>query len=177
MNWRPNLERRVDRVVVGNNTPTTHPTLGTIPVKGCFPQPLTLTGTLVTDNAGTTAGLLVLGTGTFFITGNAAGTGKPVVEVGDFIADANFVLRRVESIQSDTMLTLEYKFPANLAAAVFYLVKKNFYRFIRAKSTGTANPTLQEQTFKQLDIFDNDGTPVSYDVTTASSEISFTLSQ
>lgn len=164
------------RVVVGNNTPTTHPILGTIPVKGCFPLPVTQTGTISTDNAGTTAGLEVSGSGTFFHRGNATGSGVGKVEPGDFLADANGILRRVRFVESDTRLTLEAKFPTSLAGAILKVVKKNFYRYMLASSTGSATAILNEQNFASNDKWFDDGAPVSYDVTTASSEISFTLS-
>lgn len=159
-------------VLIGNNTPITHPVLGAIPVKGCFPLPTTLTGTVTSDNAGSSAGLLVVGVGTLFITGGP--TYK--VEPNDFLADSNGVLRRVKFVMSDTMLQLEAKFPSSLSGAALKRVKKNYYRNIMAKSTGTVAATLNEQTFEPNASFVNDGAPISYDVSTANSEITFTLS-
>jgi hypothetical protein len=161
------------RLVVGNNTQTVHPVLGTFPAKGCIPLPVLPTGTLDSDNAGTTSGLVVKGTSTTFLSGTA--TNRP--EKGDFLADANYVLRRIKSVDSDTQITLDAAFPSSLSSAVFRLVKKNKYRFILASSTGTAAASLDEQGFAVNDKFFNDGTPLSYDVTTASSQISFTLSE
>lgn len=174
MNIPTNEELYNYRVVVGNNTPTTHPVLGTIPVKGCFPLPLTMTGTITTENTGggLTLGLVVFGVSTLFLTGGV--TAK--VEVGDFLANSNGVIRRITSIESNTVLHINAKFPSSLSGAAVKLVRKNSFRWILASSTGTAAATLNEQGFAVNDKWFDDGAPVSYDVSTASSEISFTLS-
>lgn len=176
MNIPTREELQTLRVVVGNNTPTTHPILGTIPVKGTFPLPLTQTGTITTNNAGgapALAGRIVAGVGTLFITGGV--TYK--VEVGDYLAHPTTrEIRRIEFVNSDTMLTLVNAFSASVTGVALLLVKKNYYRYILASSTGTAAASLNEQGFAINDKFFNDGAPLSYDVSTASSEISFTLS-
>lgn len=156
------------RVVVGNNTVTTHPVLGTIPVKGCFPLPVTKTGTVSTDTAGTTVGLVVKGVGTLFLSEN--------VEQGDFLANADGIIRRITHVDDNLTLRIQAKFPADLSAAAVKLVKKNSFRYILASSTGSAVPKLNEQNFAVNDKWFSDGAPVSYDVSTVSSEISFTLS-
>lgn len=161
------------RVVIGNNTATTHPVLGSFPAKGCIPLPVSGTGTVSTDNAGSSAGLTVYGTGTTFL----SGTSLTRPEKGDFLCDSNFVLRRIKSVDSDTQLTLDAKFPSNLAGESFKFVKKNKARYILASSTGTAAAILNEQNFAIGDKSINDGTPLSYDVSAASSEISFTYSE
>lgn len=170
MNIPTREEFQVHRVVVGNNTPTTHPTLGTIPVKGSWPLPVTKTGTITTDNSGgapALAGKLVVGSGTLF---------KSELNEGDYLSDAAGAIRRIKFIYSDIMLELDAKFPSSLSAAAVKLVKKNAYRSILVESTGTATATLNEQSFKQNSKMFDDGAPISYDVSTASSEIAVTLS-
>lgn len=159
------------RVVVGDNATTTHPVLGDFPAKGCIPQAINPAGTATTDNSGTTAGLVVLGSGTTFLTGVTLT--RP--EKGDFLADANFVLRRIKSVDSDTQITLDAKFPSSLSGVV-RLVKKNKYRSILASCTGTVACSLDEQAFAVNDKWFNDGTPLSYDVSAAGKQISFSLS-
>lgn len=160
-------EQKSLRVVVGNNTVTTHPVLGSIPVKGTFPLAVTKTGTCTSDNAGSTAGLIVIGSSTLFLT---------ELSQGDYLTDGNGVIRRIKWIFSNTMLELDAKFPSSLSAAAVKLVKKNAYRSILVESTGTATATLNEQSFKQNSKMFDDGAPISYDVSTASSEIAVTLS-
>ena len=166
------LEHISYRVVIGNNTQTVHPVLGTFPVKGCIPLPVANGGTMSTDNAGSTAGTVVKGSGTTWL--STLGI-RP--EKGDFLADSNGVCRRIKSVDSDTQITLDAKFPASVSGITVNLVKKNRFRQILAASTGSATAILQEQNFASGDRTLNDGTPLSYDVSTASSEISFTLSE
>lgn len=169
------LEIASYRVVVGNNTITTHPVLGAIPVKGCFPLPVTKTGTISTDNAGATVGLVVIGVGTQFKFQIDDKTYR--VAVGDYLADSNGVVRRVTEVNSDTMLKINAKFPSSLSAAALKVVKQNKYRWFTASSTGTAAAILNEQNFAINDKWLNDGTPFSYDVSTVNSEISFNISE
>lgn len=156
-------------VAVGNNTPTTHPILGTIPVKGCFPLPVTKTGTFQTDhsgNPGSNSGKNVKGTSTLFLS---------ELSQGDFLADSNGVLRRIKWIFSDTMLELEARFPVSQSGTLVKVVKKSYYNSIIARSTGTAAATLNEQNFAIGAVSYSEGAPMSYDVSTASSEIRFEL--
>lgn len=156
------------RVVVGNNTTTAHPVLGTIPVKGTFPMEETMSGLATTDNAGTTAGLIVMGDeDTRFL---------DELNEGDFLSDGLGHIRRIKFIMSQNMLELEAKFASDLTADPVLLVRKNGYRSILAHSTGSANAVLNDQVFEPEAKFFNDGAPVAYDVSTASCEISFTLS-
>lgn len=159
-------ETEVYRVVVGPGG-STHPILGTIPEKGSFPMKTVKTGTITTENAGATVGLIVSGVGTLF---------NSELDQGDYLTNADGVLRRIKFIFSDTLLELEAKFPASLAAAAVNWVPKAFYKYILAESTGTANAVLQEQAFAFGTRWLDEGAPVSYDVSTASSQISFTLS-
>ena len=173
MNSPATHEHASYRVVVGNNTATTHPVLGSFPAKGCIPLPVTDVGTFQTDNAGATAGLVVFGTNTQFLTGKT----QTRPEKGDFLCDSNFVLRRIKSVDSDTKITLDAKFPAGVAGGTAVkVVRKQQCRFITAESSGTAVAILNEQNFAVGSKWFNDGTPVSYDVSTASSEISFNFS-
>lgn len=171
------LEKQTFQLVIGNNTPTVHPVLGTFPAVGCIPLPIEPAAQTVTsDNAGTTAGLILIGTGTNWLDGTIVSDSSDKVEQGDFIANADGVLRRVLHVLSNTMLELEAKFPASLSATPLRIVRKNFYRSILAASTGTADAELNEQTFAVGGNMFDEGAPVSYDVSAADSEITFTLS-
>lgn len=173
MNSPATHEHASYRVVVGNNTATTHPVLGSFPAKGCVPLPVTDVGTFQTDNLGSTAGLVVLGTNTQFLTG----TSQTRPEKGDYLCDTNFVLRRIKSVDSDNRITLEAKFPSSVVAGTAVkVVRKQYCRQITASCTGTVAASLNEQSFAVGDKWFNDGTPISYDVSAASSEISFELS-
>lgn len=157
-----NNEYLVERIVPG----TTHPYLGAIPAIGCIPLPITLTGTISTDNAGTSAGKTVLGVGTLFET---------EVYPGDFIYRSG-ALRKVLSVTSNTMLQLEQKFPASLSAVALTVPKKNLYKMITARSThATEAAVLQEAAFATGAATVSGGTPLSYDVTTG--DIEFTCSK
>jgi len=88
-----NNEVKVERITTG----TTHPYLGAIPTKGTIPLAETLTGTITTDNAGTSEGLIVLGSGTIFLT---------EVYPGDFIYDDDAAIRKVKAVFRKTMRQL-----------------------------------------------------------------------
>lgn len=171
-----NEEKESFRVKVTSAGSTTHPVLGVIPNKGCFPIPVLGTGTISTTNTDAAdPGLIVTGVGTLFMTGTAAI--KP--QVGDYIASdsAGATIRRIMEIRSDTQIKIEAKFVTQLAAASFYIVKKSFYKMIYAKSTGTADAILQEQGFAQGNTFLNGGSPVQYDASTANAAIEFQLDE
>jgi len=155
------------RLVMGNNSTTVHPVLGTFPIKGCIPLPVTDStrnpGT-ITTNAGTPT--VVVGTGTTFLS---------YYTPGDFIADGNGVCRKITQVNSDTLLTVEAAWPSPLSNATPNRVKP-LYSSIEAHNTSASvAAVLLEQTFPAGDTFVNSGAPVSYDVSTASSQISFTL--
>lgn len=163
-----NNEQRVDRLKVSSAGTTAHPYLGSFPTVSCFPLPVAKTGTFSTDNASSTGGggKIVVGIGTLFLT---------ELNVGDFIYNAG-KLRRVKSIVSDTMLNLEYAFPASLTTQVVSVPPRKHYKMITAKSVGTADALLQEQAFAQGEAIVEGGTPISYDVTTSGAAIEFTAS-
>lgn len=163
-----NEEREVLRVVVGPGG-ATHPVLGTIPEAGCFPIPVTKTGAIDTDNAGSTAGLEVLGDGTLFQTEN--------ISPGDYLANADGILRRIRYVFSENRMKLEAKFPSSLSAADVRWVPKAFYKYMLAESTGSATAELQEEDFPAAAKWIGEGAPVSYDVSTANSQITFSLSR
>lgn len=157
-----NNEYLVERIVPG----TTHPYLGAIPAIGCIPLPETLTGTISTDNLGTTAGKIVLGVGTIFFT---------EVLPGDFIYRAG-ALRKVKYVFSNTMLEIEQAFPASLSGAALTVPKKNLYKMITSKSSHASDAAvLQEAAFAAGESLVSGGTPLSYDTTTGS--IEFTCSK
>lgn len=168
LNQKANNEEKVSYRVVVVTGGITHPVLGAIPAKGCFPLPLTKTGTISTTNTDATKpGKTVLGVGTLF---------QSEIQVDDYLADSNGVLRRVVYIFSDTMLEIEAKFPTQLSAAAVKISRKSNFKMIAAKSTGSVDATaLQEQVFPVGETFLNGGSPVSYDVTAG--QISFQLDE
>jgi len=159
-----NLVHKVERIVPG----TTHPYLGSIPAKGTIPLAETLTGTIDTDNAGTSEGLIVMGTDTIFLT---------ELMPGDFLYDGDAAVRKIRYIFSDTMLELEEKFPADLSGDDVLRPKNMFYKQIIAKSTGTVDAELQEAVFRVGEDVVLGGSPVAYDCSTANTLIEFTCSK
>lgn len=162
-----NEERECYRIVVAAGG-ITHPVLGAIPAQGCFPLPLTGTGTIFTDITGSsTAGKRVLGTNTLFLS---------EVQLHDYLADSGGRIRKVVRIYSDTQIELEAAFPVQLGAGTaLKIVRKSEQKMIYAKSVGTVDATLNEQAFLVNETFLNGGAPVSYDVTTTSTKISFQI--
>lgn len=159
-----NNEVKVERITTG----TTHPYLGAIPTKGTIPLPETLTGTITTDNAGTSAGLIVLGSGTIFLT---------EVYPGDFIYDNDAAIRKVVAVFSDTMLELEEKFPASVSGIALKVPKRSYYKAITARSSGSADAELQESSFVTGSSTVTGGSPLAYDASAANAEIEFTCSK
>lgn len=177
LNQKANNEEKFSfRVKVTSAGSTTHPVLGVIPNKGCFPIPVLGTGTISTTNTDATdPGLIVTGVGTLFQTGNARLKPQP----GDYIASdsAGSTIRRIMEVRSDTVIKIEAKFVTALTGATFYIVKKSFYKMIYAKSTGTADAILQEQGFAQGNTFLNGGSPVQYDASASNAAIEFQLDE
>lgn len=159
-----NNEVKVERITTG----TTHPYLGAIPTKGTIPLPDTLTGTITTDNAGASGGLIVLGSGTLFLT---------EVYPGDFIYDNDAAVRKVVAVFSDTMLKLEEKFPASVSAIALKVPKRSYYKAITSRSSGTADAELQEASFVIQSATVTGGSPLAYDASAANAEIEFTCSK
>lgn len=173
-----NAETQTYRIYLGG-AGITHPILGTIPSQGSFPKPMQGTGTVATVALDPTNGTLVTGTGTFFK--NDPGPSSSTrfygeVEPGDYIAvNANGqFIRRITQVIDDTHLKIEAPFPSSLNGN-FYIVKKNRYRMIYAKSVGSGNAILLEQTFVSGETFLNGGAPVTYDVTGSNAAISFQI--
>lgn len=166
LNQKANNEEVISLRVVVVAGGITHPVLGAIPAKGCFPLPVTKTGTITTTNTDAAdPGKIVTGTGTLFLT---------EVYPNDYLVDSNGICRRVLEVRSNTVIKIEAKFPTALTGAVVKVAKKSFFKMIFAKSTGAADATaLQEQTFVVGETFLNGGSPVSYDVTAG--QISFQL--
>jgi len=159
-----NNEYKVERIVTG----TTHPYLGAIPSKGTIPLAETLTGTISTDNAGTSEGLIVVGTGTIFLT---------ELMPGDFLYDGDAAIRKIRYIFSDTMLELEEKFPADASADPLLRPKNMFYKQIAARSSGTVDAELQESPFELGQTIVTGGSPLAYDCSVANTQIEFTCSK
>lgn len=130
-----------------------------LPVKGTIPLNQTLTGTI------SVTGKTVRGTGTTFLDGKIA--------VGDYLY-ASEVVRKVQVIHSNDMITLDYEFPVGVTGQPLRVVKVNAYRgMITARSTGSADVTkFQEAPFRMNDVAVFSA-PISYDATAG--EISFTV--
>lgn len=162
-------EKETYRLVLTSGASTTHPVLGIYAQKGCIPAAVVDAtrnpGTITTVSTGGQDGKIVLGTGTNFTS---------YYNPGDFISDSNGVLRKITEINSDTEMHLEAKFPSDLTGATPNRVKP-LYCSVEAYSSGSAAASLQEQTFINGDKFNNGGAPISYDVTGANAQISFTL--
>lgn len=150
----------------------THPILGAFGETGCIPKPTVKTGTITTDTA-TSGGIIVAGTGTLFLSELAQ---------GDFLADADGIVRRIKWIFSNTLLEIDKKFPTDLTDEDVNHIPKNKYKKVFAQSTGTVAPELQEQPFTVGATFESGGDqfdgaqPFSYDVSTVSSEITVQIS-
>jgi len=159
------LEERTYDIITGQ----THPILGVIPNTGVIPLPETKTGTISTDNTDSTAGCIVRGTSTLFTT---------ELFVGDFLYNSGRI-RKIKYIHSDTMLELEYPFPASLSSVAVSVPPRNTYRMITARSidiSATGNPKLQESEFPAGAATVNGGSPLTYDVSVYG-KIHFQVSQ
>ncbi len=152
----------------------THPILGAIPDKGCIPLPVTKTGTISTDNTDSTSGCIVRGTGTLFLDATSTTEQGSDFQKNRFLANADGVLRRIKEVNSNIMITLVNPFPASLVAAAVKLVTLK-PGYIVAKSVGTADAILQEQDFVVGEVYVGEGSPVSYDVSAANSQIDFSI--
>lgn len=95
---------------------------------------------------------------------------------GYFIHAKN-VTRRIMFVISDTLLQLDGGFPTDIASPGEGLrfIRPQAYKSIYAKSTGSADPILQEAPFRQNDTSFTGGSPISYDAT--SGEISFEVTE
>lgn len=156
-------EEAIYRAVTGSNAnfPDGDGTFtnGTFPTKGTIPKAVTKTGTIKST------GDRVRGTGTNFLSD---------VNVGDFIYDEDAAVRKVKSIESATMLTLESGFPSDLSSATdFHVCEKQYFVFVYAKSVGTADAELQEAPFIVNDTHVSGGAPLAYDASMANAKISF----
>lgn len=138
-------------IVYGSNFPR----VGTIP--------------LSTPKAGLifSQGVNVRGTNTTFLND---------VRVGDFIHAKN-VVRRVRDVISDTLLILDGGFPTDIASPGegLRVCQQQTYKSVYVKSTGSADPILQEAPFRQNDTSFDGGSPFSYDATNG--ELSFEVTR
>lgn len=173
-----NAEKQTYRIYL-NGAGITHPILGVIPSQGSIPFPMQGTGTVATVALDPTNGTLVTGTNTRFLSDPQTGSKTKftgAVSPGDYIAvnvNGQF-LRRITQVIDDTHLYIEAPFPSSLNGN-FYIVKRNPYKMIYAKSVGSGNAILLEQTFVAGETFLNGGAPITYDVTGASAAISFQI--
>jgi hypothetical protein len=133
------------------------PKVGTIPLS--TPAP----GTIISQ------GVNVRGTNTTF---------KSDLREGYFL-HAKGVVRKILHVTSDTLLVLESGFPTDITSAGegVRFIRPQGFNTIYAKSTGSANPTLQEATFVQNDTSFQGGSPISYDASAANAEISFEVTE
>jgi len=131
----------------------------TLPAKGTIPFYIPIAGTITSG-----PNRMILGSGTTFLTSN--------IKVGDFIYAVD-VVRRVKAIISDTLLELEYDFPAAVTNQPLRVCKANAFRMVYAKSTGAAAVTKLQEAPLAVGCEANFSAPVSYDATAG--EISFTI--
>lgn len=160
--------------IVANVTPVTHPIFGEIPNKGTIPLSTTKTGT-ITSTPTTTTGAdnkkIIFGTDTLF---------KSEVREGDYLHAAD-VVRKIVSIASDTQLTLDNALPANISGVAFKIVRPRFRR-VRAKNTGSVATAIYQEA--KMGVAEEDDrssetalAPVSYDVSSANQELTFSVSE
>lgn len=148
-----NIRGAYGRIVYGS----VFPRVGTIP--------------LSTPAAGLifSQGVNVRGTNTLFLSQLREG----------YFLHAKNVTRKIRAIISDTLLELESGFPTDIASPGegVRFIKPQSYKSIYAKSTGTADPVLQEAPFRQTDTSFQGGSPISYDASAANAEISFEVTE
>lgn len=127
------------------------------PVKGAIPIPTGQSGTIVST------GKYVRGTSTRFLSQFIP---------GDYLYHKE-VVRRIDYIESDTLLVLTQAFPTDIASGEIPLrCPQQFYTAIYAKNThASVDAILQEANMTPGNTFLNQGAPVSYDAT--GSEIEF----
>ena len=159
--------------VIANATPVVHNILGTIPNKGTFPLADTKTGTITSTplSAQAAAKKVVVGTGTLF---------RTEVFEGDYIY-ASDVVRKVTDVVSNTMLILESPLPLLVTDVALKVVRAGKYKTVLAKNTGPVDAIYNEAKLEIGDSSIRDSetglAPLSYDVSTATAEITFELSE
>lgn len=121
------------------------------PTKGAIPVPTGKSGTIIST------GNWVRGTDTKFLS---------EMQPGDYLYHKD-VVRKIDFIDSDTMLKLTQEFPSDIASGeIPLLCQSQFYSAIYAKSThATVAATLQEAPIAAGNTFLNQGAPISYDAT------------
>jgi hypothetical protein len=133
------------------------------PRVGTIPLSTPVAGTIISQ------GPNVRGTNTLF---------RSQLREGYYIHAKN-VVRKILHIISDDLLVLESGFPTDITSAgegVRYIKPQGFHT-IYAKSTGTADPILNEAPFRQSDTSFQGGAPISYDASLTNSEISFEVTE
>ncbi len=131
------------------------------PAVGVLPLSTPMAGTIISQ------GVNVRGTDTLFLS---------QVKEGYFLHAKN-VVRRVRHVISDTLLELEGGFPTDIASPGegVRICRPQVYKSVYIKSTGSADPILQEAPFRQNDTFFDGGAPFSFNAT--SGELSFEVTQ
>lgn len=119
------------------------------PAKGAIPQPVNKNGVIISQ------GKKVRGTGTLFTS---------QMKPGDHIY-AKDVVRRIDYIESDTLLTLVEAFPTDILTPISPLLcEQQIYRMIYAKNTHASTAAvLQEAPFAAGNTHVSAGAPLSYD--------------
>jgi hypothetical protein len=119
------------------------------PAKGAIPQPTNKNGTIISQ------GKKVRGTGTLF---------SSQMKPGDFIY-AKDVVRQIDYIESDTLLTLKQGFPTDIATGISPLLcEQQTYKMIYAKNVHASTAAvLQEAPFSSGNTHISAGAPFSYD--------------
>lgn len=136
-------------------------TIATFPVKGTIPIARIMTGTI------SSTGVSVRGTGTLF---------ESQVKIGDYLYDADASVRKIKSIETDTLLTLEAAFPADVVGITVRKCEPQTFKVIQAENTSTDTAAeLQEAPFAAGSRIISWGSPIAYDATAG--VIAFTVSK
>lgn len=139
------------------------PTSATFPVKGTVPIARSMPGTILTT------GVSVRGTGTTF---ESAASFK----IGDFLYNNDKSVRKIVSIESDTLMTLEAPFPTDIAVAIAPLkCEPQTFKIIQIENTGAGSAEVQEAPFAANSRIVCYGAPIAYDA--AAGTLAFTVSR
>lgn len=133
------------------------------PTKGTLPLARTMTGTLLT------AGVIVRGTGTLF---------EDEFKPGDFVYNNDKAVRKILSIQSNIMMTLEATFTVDVIVAIAALkCEAQVFKVMQIESVGTAAAELQEAPFPIGSRVITWGAPIAYDASATNAQLAITISK
>ncbi len=137
------------------------PVSGSFPTKGTIPIARPMTGTILTT------GVNVRGTGTFF---------EREFKPGDFVYNNDKAVRKVMTIESDTVMTLEAAFTTDISVAVTALkCEPQIFKVVQVENSSTNAAELQEAPFAAGSRVILWGAPIAYDALTGT--LAFTVSK